>query len=453
MPDRKPRGLEVVEVAAGSPAQRSGLAPGDVVVSVNSVALTDELAFRFTTSGALTSLGIVRGDAESRVRLDCRSGEPPGVTFGDLLADGIRTCDNRCVFCFIHQMPRRMRRSLYVMDDDYRLSFVHGNYVTLTNLSDVEFERIVQQGLSPMYVSVHATDPVVRGGLLGRMGEAPVLPRLQWLAERRISVHAQVVLCPGINDGPCLDRTVADLAELHPAAGRDSRRSGVLSVAVVPVGLTRYRDRLPSLRVPDGSCARRMVSWLRRQQSEMMRAVGTRFVWLSDEWYYLAGAKAPGRRHYEGFPQLDDGVGTTRLFLDDLRATVRRLPSKASVRTHGTVVTGELARDPVVTMCSALNRVEGIEIAPLVVRNDWFGGTITTAGLLTAHDIAGALGMDAGAGDVFVPEISLKEGAVFLDDRTVSDLEASVGRRVRVVPASPSGLADALGLTRRRVVG
>lgn len=444
-------GLVVAQVDADSPAHAAGIEPGDIVVSVDGAPVPDELAFRYHAATARPRITIRRGDDERTVRLPFDGDGPTGIEFADLLGDGIHTCNNRCVFCFIHQMPRKMRRSLYLMDDDYRLSFVHGNYITLTNMSDAEFDRIVEQRLSPLYVSVHATDPDLRGRLLGRRDSAPIMPRLQWLTERGTDVHAQIVLCPGINDDEALDRTIHDLASLHPR--QTGRRTGVLSVAVVPVGLTRYRDRLAELRPPDRSYAIGMIREARRWHGRLSDTLGTRFVWLSDEWYYLAGRPIPGSRHYEGFPQLEDGVGTTRLFLDDLAAVCRTLPSNAPIPRVGHVVTGELAAGPLAAMCDRFNSVNGIRLRPLVVRNDWFGGTISVAGLLTGADIAGALGRDNGPGEVFVPDICLKDGELFLDDVTVADLERTIGRPVRVVGSRPRALACMLGLTRRQSVG
>ena len=443
--------LLVAHVEPDSPAWLAGIEPGDFITAVDGKPVLDELAFRYHAASDTPEVTLERNGRTRTVRLDYDGDGPTGIEFADLLADGIHTCNNRCVFCFIHQMPRRMRRSLYLMDDDYRLSFVHGNYVTLTNMSEAEFDRIVEQRLSPLYVSVHATDADLRGRLLGRKESVPILPRLRWLAERGIDTHAQIVLCPGINDGASLERTLDELAGLHPVA--NGWRTGVLSVAIVPVGLTRYRDRLPELRPPDRPYAHQMIGQARRWHRQMMARLGTRFVWLSDEWYYLADKPVPARVHYEGFPQLEDGVGTTRLFLDDLRSLASRLPDSISHPRAGTVVTGELAAAPVREMCRRLNAVGGIRLTTVAVRNDWFGGTISVTGLLTARDIAGALGKDTGDGEVFIPDICLKDREVFLDDLTCGDLERTISRPVTVVSARPRALADALGLTRMRRVG
>lgn len=452
MPRRTPPGLRIADVERDSPAERAGLNPGDIVVAVDGAPVPDELDWRFRTVEPHFVVTVDRAGHLLSLPVSHETGEPLGVTFEDLLGDGVHICNNRCVFCFIHQMPSGMRRSLYVRDDDFRLSFVHGNYITLTNLSEEELQRIVTQRLSPLYVSVHATDPAVRGMLLGRRDDAPVMERLRWLASHRINIHAQIVLCPGLNDGPVLEQTVSDLASLHPADANG--RHGVLSVAIVPVGLTRYRDRLPKLTAPDGVYARHMIAWARRVSNELRKRLGTRFVWLSDEWYFLAGVLVPSRRHYEGFPQLEDGVGTTRLFLDELRQVVKKLPA-ASPRPHrALLVTGELAADVVRKLADALNGVAGLNVTTVAVPNRWFGGTISAAGLLTGRDIVETLSKYRPDGTVYLPDICLRDRTdALLDDMTIADLETLTGRRVHVTPPRPRALAGLLGLTPSGSIG
>ena len=223
-----------------------------------------------------------------------------------------------------------MRPSLYIKDDDYRLSFLHGNYLTLTNMGEAEFQRVIDQKLSPLFVSVHATDPEVRGRMLGRKGPEPILPRLQMLADAKIQIHGQVVLCPGYNDGAVLEQTVRELAELHPAA-RETY-GGVLSVAVVPVGLTQFRDRLAALTTCDADFCRNLLTEAEGWRKQYRETLDTNFAFLSDEFYLNAGLPVPPARQYEGFPQIEDGVGLVRLFKDDAQKVARRLPARLPSR-------------------------------------------------------------------------------------------------------------------------
>ena len=437
-------GLLVESVEPASPAERAGVRVGDVVVALNGRPVADVLDFRFRVAVGRPYLRVLRQGTEVDLRLPGAAEGGVGLTFANELGDRVHTCNNRCVFCFIHQMPKRMRKSLYLMDDDFRLSFMHGNYVTLTNVSDEEWRRILEQRLSPLYVSVHATDPVLRGRMLGRRAAAPILPQIRELARHGIDVHAQVVLCPGWNDGEALNRTVHELADEHPA--RTGLRWGVRSVAIVPVGLTKYRERLTPLDAVDRTYAEKMIQATTAAALRLKRVLGSRFVWLSDEWYWLAGKPTPGRRHYEEFPQLEDGVGTTRLFLDEAARLARRLPAAAPRPVDGTAVTAPLASGAVRAWLERLNTVQGVSLDLCIVPNRFFGERINVAGLMTAQDIAASLQEHGGVGTVFVPAICLRDSELFLDDARVEDLERACSRPVRIVEPRPRGLAAALGL-------
>src|SRR5213078_147403 len=264
----------------------------------------EALALTVERDGAALTLPLERRGADLGVEL-----EPPR-------AGEIATCANKCVFCFIHQLPKGMRRSLYVKDDDFRLSFLHGNYITLTDLDEAAFERIIEQHLSPLYVSVHATDPQLRHTLLGRPRvSAEILPRLERLAKSGIRMHAQIVLCPDLNDGAHLERTVRELAPIYPH---------VATTAVVPVGLTRHRERLPRLRGLTAPEARVLVETVTRWQRELRASLGSRFVFLADEVFLLADAPIPAAADYEGFAVAEDGIGLVRRLEDDLQRALRR---------------------------------------------------------------------------------------------------------------------------------
>ena len=286
-------------VDAESAAAEAGVQVGDVLTHVNGQPVLDIVDFAFLTAGERITLDVNRPDVGPlRFAIGKGYDEDLGIEFGDDLFDRVHICKNKCVFCFLYQQPKGLRPSLYIKDDDYRLSFLHGNYLTLTNMGEAEFQRVIDQKLSPLFVSVHATDPEVRGRMLGRKGPEPILPRLRMLADAKIQVHGQVVLCPGYNDGPILEQTVRELAELHPQA-RETY-GGVLSVAVVPVGLTQFRDRLAALTTCDSDFCRALVAEAEVWRKSYRQTLDTNFVFLSDEFYLNAAAPRPRRPAVRG---------------------------------------------------------------------------------------------------------------------------------------------------------
>src|SRR5438045_6269146 len=332
----KPRssadGVVVAAVRPRTPAAAAGLRAGDRILAINGHALRDAIDFQFHGSDDRLALSVERAGATQALSLARRPGADLGVELEAPRAGEIATCANKCVFCFIHQLPKGMRRSLYVKDDDFRLSFLHGNYITLTDLDEAELERIVEQRLSPLYVSVHATDPTLRWELLGRpRRHAEILPRLERLAKAGIRMHAQIVLCPDLNGGAPLERTLRELAPLHPS---------VATTAIVPVGLTRHRERLPALRTLTDDEARALVATVAAWQREFLEQLGSRFVFLGDEVYLQAGAPLPDADAYEGFAIAEDGIGLVRRFEDGFAQGTRRLRKSRSRRV--TVVSGAM---------------------------------------------------------------------------------------------------------------
>lgn len=434
-------------VETDSAAAEAGVQVGDVLTHVNGQPVLDIVDFAFLTAGEQVTLDVQRPEA-GPMQFVMHKGydEDLGLEFGDDLFDRVHICKNKCVFCFLYQQPKGLRPSLYIKDDDYRLSFLHGNYLTLTNMGEAEFQRVIDQKLSPLFVSVHATDPEVRGRMLGRKGPEPILPRLQMLADAKIQVHGQVVLCPGYNDGAVLAQTVRDLAALHPQA-RETY-GGVLSVAVVPVGLTQFRDRLAALTTCDADFCRALVTEAEGWRRQYRASLETNFVFLSDEFYLSAGLPLPPARQYEGFPQLEDGVGLVRLFLDDARKVARRLPMRLPSPRSATLVTGELAAPFLEELAGTLNQVGNLSVNVCAVHNRFFEGNISVAGLLTGHDIADALNeMGSELGErVVIPSIMLRDPDrdIFLDDMTLPEFQDAVGREVCVVERMPSAAAKAI---------
>jgi len=428
-------GVVVAAVRRRTPAAAAGLQPGDRILAINGTALRDAIDFQFHAADERLRLHVERDGRRRAVELR-RDGPDVGVELEPPRPREIATCANKCVFCFIHQLPRGMRRSLYVKDDDFRLSFLHGNYITLTDLDEADLARIEAQRLSPLYVSVHATDPALRHRLLGQPRVATdVLPRLARLARAGIRMHAQVVLCPDLNDGPHLERTVRELAPLHPH---------VATVAVVPVGLTRHRERLPALRRLAAAEARALVDTVHAWQAEHLAVRGTRFVFLADEIYLLAGRPVPDAAAYEDFAVAEDGIGLVRRFEDEIARGLPRWRPPAAARAV-TVVTGEMYGARLRALLEPL-AAGGLDARVVAVPNDFFGRTIGVAGLLTGRDVQRHLaGLPSLGDEVLLPSVAVRDvEGVFLDDLTPGDLARDLGVPVRVVAPAGAALLRAL---------
>ena len=428
--------LTIHAIEPDSPAAQAGVAAGSLLVSVNGRPVQDPLDLRFTETASRVDLVWRDGNgAERRANLEKPEDLPLGLEVDPLK---MRACNNKCAFCFAHQNARGMRRALYFKDDDYRFSFLNGNFATLTNLSPMDMERIVTQRLSPLYISVHATDWALRNRILGNPKAPNVLEQIAAFAAGRIHMHTQVVLSPGINDGEYLAQSLEDLARFHPF---------VETVALVPVGLTQYREKLPVLTSPDPEYARSLLAWAEPRRRRFLRELGTRFAFPSDEFYLLAGRPFPAGRTYQGYPQLGNGVGGSRKFLDEIRRLERRLPRFVSPAHRFTVVTGTLATPVLQDAMDRLNQIEGLRVELTPVVNQFFGGSVTCAGLLTGADIAKAFdGRRDRLGDaILIPSVSLKEDEdVFLDDVTLADLASQFGRAALKVEATARGLISAV---------
>jgi len=367
-------------VTPGSPAERAGLQPGDRLLAVNGMVPRDIIDVRFDGSGPSVELDVER--AGMRVVLYSEKGpdEDLGIEFDSPAFDHMKTCNNACDFCFIRGLPSGLRRSLYVKDDDFRYSFLYGNFTTLTNLSDAEWRRLIFQRLSPLHVSVHATDPELRRDLLGNAHAPPILEQLDELGAHGIHVHAQIVLMPGRNDGSALARTLEDLAARHPA---------VESAAVVPVGLTVH-SRPTRARPLDPADANAAIQLVERRQAPCRRAFGVGFAYAADELYLLAGRKLPPARAYDGYPQLQNGVGLVQLFRESWKRAVRRRPTRAAAPHSVAWATGRLMA-PIMAELARDLRAEGLALEVVAVDNSLFGGQVSVAGLMPGVDVVAAL--------------------------------------------------------------
>ncbi|MDI6874670.1 MAG: DUF512 domain-containing protein [Actinomycetota bacterium] len=436
MSRRRWRPPRVVEVRGGSPCSGE-VREGDLLLEVNGRRPRDFLDLMLWGDGPVVKLRLRRGDRVLVVKIRKEEGRPLGLVFEDPVFDGVITCRNRCVFCFVDQMPPGLRPSLYLKDDDYRLSFWHGNFITLNNLDAAEVRRIINLRLSPLYVSLHSTDPDLRSRLMGK-GAGRGLEVLRLLLEAELEVHLQVVCCPGINDGFALRRTFEEVLYAFQAT----------SLGVVPVGLTRLAgERAPGIGPHDAGTASSVLDLVEEFQEKALGLLGRRLFHASDEFYLLAGRDFPPAEHYEGFPQLENGVGMARKFLEEAASLARRggperstrLPEKGHVGGDAgdggerpVVLTGE-AGEPVIRRALSEAGVEGVEL--VVAKNGLFGGTVTVSSLLGGRDILKALREGGPAGrDVLVPENLVREGR-FLDGLTVEDIASHTGYRLHPLRA------------------
>jgi putative radical SAM enzyme (TIGR03279 family) len=424
MMKRKPNGAVITQVCPGSLGEELGLSCGDRLLAINSVTLQDLIDYTYLQAEEEIELLVQKADGEIwEIEVEKDEEESLGLNFDEPVFDGIIPCNNRCLFCFVDQMPAGQRSTLYVKDDDYRLSFLQGSYITLTNLQPLDWERIQKLRISPLYISVHATDPTVRKELLRHKKAGHILQQLEQLKTIGTRCHTQAVLCPGINDGLILDRTMKDLFALWPT---------VLSLAVVPVGLTSHRTGLPSISRFSTLNAKSVLDQIHSWQSYCLTETGTRWVWASDEFYLQAEMTLPPYESYEGFEQLENGVGLWRLFEKEFTDALERWNvhlSKAG-GSYG-VVTGIDAAGLWVELSDKLIQVApGLKVDIYPIKNQFFGPEVTVTGLVVGRDIVDALRRDKPPLEqiIIIPRVMLRHGeSVFLDGMTLKQLEAVSG--------------------------
>lgn len=427
---------EIVAVAPDSPAERAGVRAGDLLVAIDGLLTRDAIDYQYETAGQHLSLALERSG--ELVWLDVAKGPEGelGLTFSRPVFEGIRECNNNCEFCFIRGLPKGLRRSLYIRDDDYHYSYLFGNFLTLTNLAEADWRRIGFQKLSPLWVSVHATDPPVRNRMLANPDAPPILECLDRLGAMGIEVRAQVVLCPGINDGAVLEQTIGDLVE---------RAGSVHAVAVVPVALTRF-SRVSTIRPLGPDDARLALRTVQRWQRELRPKLGRGFVYASDELYLLAGRRLPSARSYDGFPQLLNGVGLTRAMLADWeRVRLRRIPSAVSTPRRVAWVCGRAAAPALRRMAAELAGVAGLEVCVLEAPSAFFGGSIAVSGLLTGRDVLEALRGERIARAVLPRSAFGFDGSRTLDEWTPEALARESGVAIHLALRADELLAATVG--------
>ena len=423
-------GAEIVRILPESVAQIAGIIPGDIILSVNGHEICDSIDFMFF--GSEEELRIIAKRKEKRFSftLTPKEGEDVGI---ELKPFKIRTCTNKCIFCFVHQLPKGLRKTLYVKDEDYRMSFLYGNYVTLTNLTPQDENRIIQQRLSPLYLSVHSTNTTIRTTLLGNPKAPDILREIAFFKEQKIRMHCQIVLCPGYNDGKDLEKTIRDLYNFYPY---------VSSIALVPVGITSHRKSGPRLKPVEKDDALRALSQVDSFQKRFRKKHGDSIVYAADELYIKAEAEFPPLREYGELPQIENGVGMIPQFMHHSKRV--KIPQTGSKKRFVTF-TG-VSFYPYLTKFIDKLKKSGTDIQAVPVENTFFGKSITVTGLLTGRDVIKTLDEFIRKDDILlIPDVVMKEGEeVFLDDIAKKDLEDLLAVTAVVVESAPKGLVDAI---------
>lgn len=430
----------VEKVLSGSIAEEMEITPGDALLEINGHKIEDIFDYQYYTQDEYIEILVRKPSGEEwLLEIDKGYDEDLGITFENGLMDDYRSCHNKCIFCFIDQMPKGMRDTLYFKDDDSRLSFLQGNYVTLTNMSDEDVDRIIRYNLSPINVSFQTTNPELRCRMLNNRFAGQALEKAWKLAQAGIIMNGQIVLCKGVNDGAELDRSIRDLSAYLP---------NLESVSVVPVGLSKYRDGLYPLEPFTKEDAQDVLRIIHGWQNKIYPEYGTHFVHASDEWYILAEEELPQEEQYDGYLQLENGVGMLRLLLDEFAEAMEedRINGRQARAKHITLATGRLAYRFIKQMSKQMEeRYEGLQIDVIAIRNDFFGEMITVSGLLTGQDIMAQL-KDRDLGEkLLLPQNVLKSGEpVFLDDYTLDDIEKALQVRIDIVKSSGRDFIEAI---------
>lgn len=428
----------ICSVEPGGIGEELELEPGDVLLSINGKTVEDIFDYQYLTNDEYLTVEVQKADGEIwELDIEKDFDEDLGITFENGLMDDYKSCSNKCIFCFIDQMPKGMRDTLYFKDDDSRLSFLQGNYVTLTNMSDEDIERIIYYNLAPINVSVHTTNPTLRCEMLHNRFAGDALKKLQRLAEAGVEMNGQIVLCKGVNDGAELEHTISDLVKYIPH---------MESVSVVPVGLTKYREGLYPLEPFGKEDAREVLAIIHKWQDYCMEHYGTHFIHAGDEWYLLAEKELPEAERYDGYLQLENGVGMITLLREEFADALEQETGDANLKRHVTLATGRLAAPILQDILSQMkDKFPGVQVDVTPIRNDFFGERITVAGLLTGQDLVKQLSQIALGEEVLLPGCVLRAGEeVFLDDMTLSEMKMTLQAPVVIVKSSGQDLLNAV---------
>lgn len=421
------------EVAPGSIAQELELLPGDGVYMVNNQVIEDVFDYQYMINDEEIVLSVIKENGEEwELEIEKDFDEDLGITFESNLMDNYKSCSNKCIFCFIDQLPGGMRDTMYFKDDDSRLSFLQGNYITLTNMKDKDLERIIKYKLAPINISVHSTEPELRCMMLHNRFAGKLMDQLQRLYDGRIEMNAQIVLCKNINDGDHLDRTIEDLSRFMPY---------IESVSVVPMGFTKFRDGLYHVEPFNNADAAKVLAQIGRWQEKLLEEYGNRFIYAGDEWYIMAGEELPPAQDYDGFGQLENGVGMMRLLIDEFHEALEDIAGDERSR-HVSIVSGKLAGGYIRQLVQDLQeKFPGVHADVYCITNNFFGESITVTGLITGGDIIEQLN-DKDLGErLLLPVNMLRSGErVLLDDITVEDIEKALQVPIDIIKSNGDDL-------------
>ncbi len=427
--------VRISAIDPGGPAEKAGIRVDDGLVAINGSRPRDIIDYQLARETDIIHFRLMRGDRILDINIDNTRRVPLGLYFEKSIFDQQKLCENNCVFCFIDQMPSGLRDSLYVKDDDFRLSFLYGNFITLTNLSRADLKRIVEQRLSPLYVSIHSTSLEIRRRLMNHPQADRALDHLRVLLDGGIQVHLQIVLCPDINDGPVLDETLHVLL-------RDFE--GAESVGIVPVGLTGSRSGLPRLEAFSSDQAMNLVAAVHDWQKRAFKKKDYRWVYAADEFYLLAGIDLPPLKDYDDFPQLENGVGIARTFIEEVKDWPVGPEGAGGASKHVHILTAPMGSRVIESVVDEIAKKAGLGISLIKAQNDWLGGRVSVSGLLSGSDIIKAIIKSEPQGIVLIPDICLNSDGLFLDDLSVADVIKETGYAVRAVPTGGSAFMLAL---------
>ena len=439
---------EIESIEANSIAEEIGFESGDSIISINGKKPRDLIDYQILISEEFLNISVLDKNYEiHNISIEKDQDVNLGINFKDALFDSIKQCNNRCPFCFIDQQPSGKRKSLYIKDDDYRLSFLYGSYLTLTNLKKEDWERISRHKLSPLFISVHATDPNTREKLLKNKKAGIILDQISWFEKNSTQIHAQIVVCPDINDGEILEKSILELADFYKKSSQT-----VLSVAIVPVGLTKFRPENDGLKSVSSEYALKTIKQVEKIQACLQKSHGTRFCWLADEWYLIAGLTLPSYNTYENMPQESNGVGSIRSFLRTLSKKTTNLPLRVKKPKKVSWIVGKLVYEALIPTVKKLNLIDGLTINLYGLPSIYWGQEQVVTGLLTGEDlIYGLQNKDLGEA-IYIPSIMLKMNTdLFLDDKNIKEVENQLKTQIHILDDSNDIIDTLIGKSNKAI--